>query len=498
MEYTWGIIKYLKSGKKFRTVCPISSIRLRLRLCDFVCEPMNLWTIEPVNLHQRLNKPRRNCKKKKKKKEKSLYSRGKKTPPPKKKKKKKPKQTNKQKKNNTDEIKVTNWKKKLSQNGDFHTMLRRNNPPKVFNHAAVRVKDSIVFIGASFQVRPRTVWVCNLYTEQWRIFMLCATLKAPSYEILKNCSGFAIGHDIYAVTAPQNHMATLWKLTTNRINGCFNFLWSDIVVNRAPSFRENSAGWEYGDKLWMFGGHGPNPAEVGYVNENVDFKHNEWVYDIDRACYITYGFNNQLICFEPSRREWTSLKCSGNVPSPQCHSAAVIGDEAYVYAKTKGEVWLNNFHKLDMRNLTWAEIRTVPQIPKPIYEPSLNGIIGNQLVFHGIQKLNMAFPGIPRSHTSKMATWILDVDSMSFREYTATMDHYRIGHRGVRGLNSCVMISGNFDHPMNSICWIRLEPKSLQKLATTMIFENRKALPWEQLPLKLIKQILGLLPEEQI
>ena len=59
LEYTWGIIR------NTLRVVKNSITSMRLRLCDFVydyvCEPMNLWTNEPVNLHQRLNKPRRNC-----------------------------------------------------------------------------------------------------------------------------------------------------------------------------------------------------------------------------------------------------------------------------------------------------------------------------------------------------------------------------------------------------------------------------------------------------
>ena len=143
--------------------------------------------------------------------------------------------------------------------------------------------------------------------------------------------------------------------------------------------------WEYGEKLWMFGGYGQNPTDVGYVNKYVDFKHERWTRDWKDGRYIAYGFNNQLICFEPSLQEWTSLKCFGNVPSPQCHSSAVINDEAYVYARVNDQIWVNDFHKLDMRNLTWTEIRTATPIPYPFTFPSLNAVTGNQLVFHGIQ-----------------------------------------------------------------------------------------------------------------
>ena len=367
------------------------------------------------------------------------------------------------------------------------TMERSNNPSQMTHHMAVRLQDNIVVIRTT---HPRNIWVYNLYTEHWRKYRAC-TRKAPDWKTFIDVSGFAIGQGIYVVAPQNHHMASLWKLTRSR----GSFSWSDIVINRAPSFRKNSACWEYGEKLWMFGGYGPNPAEVGYVNEYVDFKHTHWVR------YITYGLNNQLICFDPSCQEWTSHKCSGNVPSPQCHSSAIIGDEAYVYAKIEDQIWLNDFHKLDMRNLTWTEIRTVPQIPQPLIGPSLNAITGNQLVFHGIQKLTGHSGFAETKWISKITTWILDVDSMSFREYKATMDDDRHKHRSVRGLNSCVMLIGGSklyapNTNITSSYGIRLEPKSLQEVAMKMIYENQEALPYKQLPMKLIQKIMGTSAEE--
>ena len=397
-------------------------------------------------------------------------------------------------------------------------MAQRNNLPMMQNHVVVRLLDSIVVFGGIYKkyehlksalarawksVIPHDIWVFNLYTEQWRKYKTDTTQKAPMYICTSKhlTCGIAIEQDIYVFTCePQKttpfheRCAALWKLTRNR-KGCF--VWSDIVVERAPSFRSDSGAWEYGDKLWMFGGNGINPAEFGYVNEYVDFQH---------SCVINgtaYGANNQLICFEPSRLEWTSLKCSGDVPSPHwgqnSGSSAVIGDDAYVYRHKGNLEQLSDLHKLDMRNLILTEIRTVAQISQLVDDTSVNAITGNQLVFHGIgiqeqQRRNRA--------KRKTTTWILDVDLMSLREYTATMDDERELHRGVvGGLNSsCVMIIGGYhryDCP-SSYWMIRLEPKSLQELATKMIYENLAALPWKQLPRKLIQKIMGTSPEEDI
>ena len=154
---------------------------------------------------------------------------------------------------------------------------------------------------------------------------------------------------------------------------------------------------------------------------------------------------------------------------------------------------------LTMRNLTWTEIRTVPQIHQLLSETSVNTISGNQLVFHGRAIVPDQRQFYRNGHAT---TWILDVNSMSFREYTATSDHPRKYYKGVGGLNSCVMIIGGIhsdfsQHVPSSYC-IRLEPKSLQELAMKMIYENHAALPWKQLPMKLRKKIMGASPEEDI
>ena len=225
----------------------------------------------------------------------------------------------------------------------LHTMAQRINlPMNMVNHTVIRLQGSIIVFGGEkywsgrscgHYIREITthnhIWVCNLYTEQWRTYVIDKTNKTPIRRDIY-CS-LAIGRDIYVFAGGlKNNTATLWKLARNR-KGYFS--WSDIVVERPPSVRWKSEAWEYGEKLWMFGGGGPNPAEVGYVNEYVDFELSYRVCD-DHGQMMDFGANNQLICFEPSRQEWTSVKCFGNVPPPHCDvSSAIIGDETYVFKR---------------------------------------------------------------------------------------------------------------------------------------------------------------------
>ena len=92
----------------------------------------------------------------------------------------------------------------------------------------------------------------------------------------------------------DENLGAVWQLTRDR-EGCFS--WREIPVKKAPSCR-HMAGWEYSDKMWIFGGIGPSPLDIGHLNHCVDFSIGS--YD--------EGTNNQLLCFDPSCSEWTNLK----------------------------------------------------------------------------------------------------------------------------------------------------------------------------------------------
>ena len=137
----------------------------------------------------------------------------------------------------------------LSCGGDWHTIAQRtqrNNPPSMVGHVFVRLQRSIVVCVGEFQLdnpvsRARDIWVCNLYIELWSNYNISEFEKAPGDDVTRYAYGFAIGQSVYIVSRLDINMTTLWKLTRNR-KGYFS--WSDIVVNRAPSFRGNSASCE--------------------------------------------------------------------------------------------------------------------------------------------------------------------------------------------------------------------------------------------------------------
>ena len=88
-------------------------------------------------------------------------------------------------------------------------------------------------------------------------------------------------------------------------------------------------------------------------------------------------------------------------------------------------------------------------------------------------------------------TWIMDLTSSSWRQYTSQQDIYSACkfHTSSLGLNSNVIIIDGTDEDNyvdDNIFHLMLEPENLQKLALHTIYMHNTELPWKCLPEKLI------------
>ena len=250
-----------------------------------------------------------------------------------------------------------------------------------------------------------------------------------------------------------------------------SFRWNTIEVEKSkrPSPREGNSIWEYEQKVWIFGGYGESPLH-GYLNDHGNYERHYFE--------IGHGSNNQLHCFDPSVQTWTNLKCLGNVPSPHFWvCGAIIEDKVWIYenAFTNDEL-----SELDMHSLVWTHIETSFPRPPNTLKVSLTPITGNLLILH-------------RSFGKEQFTWVLDVQSYTWRE------HWNSGnkvsrHTGTAGLyNNVILLEDNLMDPdetgmVSPVVSVMLEPKSLQQHAMTTIHKNRTTLPWKTLPPQLIRQ----------
>ena len=340
-------------------------------------------------------------------------------------------------------------------------------------HSAVRLDNHVVIFGgfcAGLQLSStRVICSYNLYTEEWRKFVIPDTMNAPEEFI----SAVADTIDGVIYTFGGRHTGSryefernaLWTLERTKKGG---FAWSYIkpqCKEQSPSPRTGHTGWEYEGKLWIFGGSGTSPE--GYLNYNGDFQ-----YSIRRLFR-----NNQLLCYDPNTQKWTNPQCFGDVPSPRGgHASAFAKNKVWLFGGYDGiqHMYLNDMFELTMHSLIWTQIHVC--CPPRRHLGTLTAVTEGQLVLHG---------GVCRRDT-----WIMDTQSHLWKLCTSQKDDIRWFHTGSSGLNGSAIILGGFRYSTSdkgyNVFHVSLEPKLLQQLAMQIIYKHQAELPVEFLPVKLM------------
>ena len=357
---------------------------------------------------------------------------------------------------------------------------------RISGHVAVCLEHYILVVGGAFHngdhSSHRVIWMFNLYTEKWRKHVIHDSGLIPPGST--DACAAAIGRDAYFFggmigndwSKPINE---LWKLTRTSKG---HFAWRQIKTSnnqKVPSPRFSHTGWGFERMLWVFGGTGEPP--VGYLNDYGDFD----------EISMNHGINNQLLCFDPSVEEWTNLRCSGSVPTPRAYLAStVIQNKAWLYGgvETTGNIFFDELFDLNLDSLVWTQVQTGQVKPPGCLWGTLTTISDSKLVLHGGFKIN---------HVVQDTTWILDLPSQKWKQYTSDKDHHRFNHSGSSGLNSSIITIGgkrcfcsvNSYDAYETTFHVMLEPRSLQQLAMQMISENRRFIAWKLLPPKLIAKL---------
>ena len=365
-----------------------------------------------------------------------------------------------------------------------------------FGHVAVRLEHYILIAGGistihhgvGKEMKPwlvnglshLEVWLYNLYTEQWRKHVISSSQLAPPVTV--GACAVSVGEDMFMFGGlkMEEKCCTniLWKLMNVSKE---SMVWCTIEIEskvETPSPREGHSGWEYAGKFWMFGGDGPSPD--GYLNEHGDYVSSGIAED---------GCSNQLLCFNPSDDKWTNPKCFGSVPLPCSeHATTRVGSKVWLYGGVHNAIVLDDVHELNMSSCTWTMVQINGQTKPPgVLYCTMNAIADRQLVLHGGRK---------QVRKASADTWILDLQSHTWRRYTSDCDCARQSHTGIVGLSSYVIICGgaidpNEGHDVDTTTFhLMLEPKSLHQLAMKTVFKNKGALRWADLPNKLI-HLLG-------
>ena len=305
-----------------------------------------------------------------------------------------------------------------------HNLKMANGIVSRSRHCAVQLDNYVVILGGvsrnTFKPLPaRVISKYNLYTEAWSEYVIPQRRDAP--EPFTDTVAVKIGGTIYTFGGmsiddggrAMNERNELWTFKRTEKGG---FTWSCIkpqCKEESPSPRYRHTGWEYEGKLWIFGGKGQSPE--GYLNYNGDI--------------LEYGYNNQLLCYDPNTQKWTNPQSFGDVPSPRAdHASTIIKNKLWLYGGIYNVLYGDMF-ELAMDSLTWTQVQIVQPGPEGRMFGTLTAVTEDQLVLHG---------GLPKSND----TWIMDLTSHSWRMYASGKDHSRWYHTGSLDLTSSVIIFG--------------------------------------------------------
>ena len=250
--------------------------------------------------------------------------------------------------------------------------------------------------------------------------------ESDAPELFHGAVAVAINGTIYTfigLTMDLEERNALWTLNRTE-TGCFtrNFV-KFKGEKKSPSPRYGHAGWEYAGKLWVFGGRGLSSQH--YLNDHGD------------NIFLTAGgsgvINNQLLCYDPNIHKWTNPQCFGTIPSPRSgHGCSIIKDKVWLFGGSSQNVTPHDeLFELTMQSLAWTQILTVQPRPEARFLCTLTALTNNQLVLHG---------GLGNEEE----TWIMDLTSHVWRQYTSGKDHARRHHTESLGLNNNVIIIGGF------------------------------------------------------
>ena len=366
-------------------------------------------------------------------------------------------------------------------------------PQPRFGHVAVRLNTNIVvFGGACGDIQPgglskyyshRVIWSYNLDIDRWIKFVLPDTQKIPEARIL--ACAVVMGSDIYLYGGMRfdHSIGGVWKLSgTAARNISWEYADSPCTENLiAPRFAH--AGWEYQNKLWVFGGLCPNI--YGYLHDNEHFEFSE----------RSYGYNNQLCCFDTAEKVWNTVKCTGMRPSPRYHHAvAQIINSIFLYGGQSKNAPFKDLYELNMKLLTWTKIQTGGSLsPGKCSSHSFIAISEEQILLYG--------------GSYDITRWVLDIPSLSWRQYDAPINvdahakekNGRYLHKAALGIHSVVILGGTNSRNdevchCSSILHVNFKPKRLLKLCLEVVYEYRFMLQckWEILPRNLHAQLTAM------
>lgn len=180
--------------------------------------------------------------------------------------------------------------------------------------------------------------------------------ECPPY--LSGITSTLIGQKMYVFgghsTAHDNWLNSLYCLDLE------TFIWKDLGSHAKaeptkPIRSDKCVSWSFNGRLYVFGGYGW--SQVEHLIQLLDIQQDLQVTPDYR--WPKFGWNNQLVEFNPNDNSWRWPKYSGKVPSARAaHSGALMGSRYYLFGGRDSQQRLNDLYTFDMKTFEWNQIAT--------------------------------------------------------------------------------------------------------------------------------------------
>ncbi|XP_077995354.1 kelch domain-containing protein 2-like [Glandiceps talaboti] len=324
---------------------------------------------------------------------------------------------------------------------------------------------------------PHELWSYSIEAEKWKLDLADGTVPpgtsggcaANVNQYLYLFGGF---HDI--------NSNQLYRLDLRKKR------WKKIETQGdSPSPRDKALCWIYRNRLYVFGGFGPEPQTLPRYGQWVWDTTTGWTPDTGR------GWNNHLFAYCLDTNQWNEVKTTGPCPSPRAaYSGDVIGNRLFIFGGRLNQTRMDDLHCLNLETMQWSgRIIGSGDIPEGRTWSTLTRVSDTHLLLYG---------GFDNDCVPLGDCRVLNTNNMEWTQVSLP-SRPRLWHTACSGPDGGeVLIFGGCSNNIlgseenlhcNDVIHIHFTPKSLLRFALDVVVQYRHILQdhLHHLPLSIIE-----------
>jgi len=225
-------------------------------------------------------------------------------------------------------------------------VLGGETPQKRGFHTSTRVNNKLYIIGGDAQnVFYKDVRVFNLETSKWESneTWLDKPRAGHSCVYYRDCL-YVFGGKQSEGPKDSGHSCYLSDLLEYDLN---RKTWKKVSCNikLQPRGAHSCSLIESQKKMYIFGGLTSGPSASSSSSRS------------SSGSNIDLKYLNIMHVFDFEKREWSQVKCKGEIPPARAgHSSCVVKEFIYIFGGRKGSNILQDFYVLDTKKMVWKKI----------------------------------------------------------------------------------------------------------------------------------------------